>query len=51
METVAIDRILFAIIYRGNGWARAFLHGTALSEEDHNRIAHGNSDRLCALRT
>lgn len=54
VEVVGIDRILFATdypyVYRGDGGARAFLDEAALSEDDRNKIAHGNWERLCARR-
>ena len=54
IEVVGTDRILFATdypyVYQGDGWARAFLDGAKLSGEDRNKIAHGNWERLCALR-
>ena len=54
-EMVGIDRILFATdypyVYQGDGAARAFLEGADLSDEDRNKIAHGNWERLCASRS
>ena len=53
-EVVGIERILFATDYpyqfAGNGGARRFLTDAPLSDADREKIAHGNWERLCALR-
>lgn len=53
-EVVGNDRRLFSTdypyVYRGNGWARAFLEEAELGEADRDKIAHGNWERLCAQR-
>ena len=54
IEVAGVDRILFSTdypyVYEGGGWARAFLDQAALSEEDRNKIAHGNWERLVGQR-
>ena len=54
-EMVGVDRILFSTdypyVYEGDGQARAFLEGVELSEEDRNKIAHGNWERLVGRRS
>lgn len=50
-ETVAIDRILFAVDYPflGNDGAVAFLQQAKLPEESKGKIAHQNTERLLRL--
>ncbi len=53
-EMIGVDRILFSTdypyVYKGDGWARAFLEETGLSAEDQKKIAHRNWERLIEHR-
>ena len=55
IEVVGVDRILFSTdypyVYGGAGWARGFLNRADLSDEDRNKIAHGNWERLVGRRS
>lgn len=55
MEVLGAGRILFSTDYpyqfAGDGGARRFLAEAPISDEDRARIAHGNWERLCAVRT
>ena len=54
-EVVGIDRILFSTdypyVYQSEGWARAFLEEADLNEEERNKVAHGNWQRLVGHRS
>ncbi|MFI6214244.1 amidohydrolase family protein [Nocardia brasiliensis] len=51
LETVGVDRILFSVDYPfvGNDGAAAFLADAELPDEDKDKIAHGNTERLLRL--
>ena len=51
VETVGVDRIIDSVDFPmlGNDGAVAFLADSHLSEEDQEKIAHGNADRLLGL--
>jgi len=53
-EVVGVERILFSTdypyVYQGDGSARAFLSDAKLSDEDREKIAHGNWERLVERR-
>ncbi|WP_020663243.1 amidohydrolase family protein [Amycolatopsis benzoatilytica] len=51
VDTVGVDRILHAVDFPmiGNEGAAAFLAESDLSDEDKDKIAHGNADKLLGL--
>lgn len=53
-ELVGVDCILFSTdypyVYQGDGTARAFLEDAKLGDEDREKIAHGNWERLVERR-
>ncbi len=52
METFGVDRILFSVDYpySPNKIGRKFLDEMKVSDEDKEKIAHGNADRLLKLK-
>ncbi len=52
LQTLGADRILFSVDYpfSPNRTARAFLDSFPVFPMDHEKIAHGNADRLLGLR-
>ena len=53
LDVFGIERVMFSVDYpfSPNGAGRAFLDKLALSEEDMEKLTHGNVDRLLKLKT
>jgi predicted TIM-barrel fold metal-dependent hydrolase len=55
LETVGVERVMYSVDYPyvslDGGAARRFLEESSLEPADLEKIAHGNWERLCAMRT